>query len=356
MLGLFLSEIMARIVLSVRDPTMNAWPKGYYVASPNCGYHQSKNFPETWMTLWDGTSRNLAYSNSLGMRDVEPPPRSEGQLRILCIGDSMTEGVGITDTSQPWPRQLQPLLVSSTREPAPDSVVVMHGGVVGFNTLQETAHALELAASAEPDVWLMAYFGGQWGMWGRNVYGTAGQYPLKWGAMYNADFLASLLRDRSAFGLRLMDFSVLWRWIVFKTTDFDLGGPPIAHRPYSDPATATREALLQFKEAAEKSAAKPIVAYLPSLRELTFQRDGRPQRINIKVREICLELGLPFLDPMAMLLEELDHGGKNVTAKEKWGVSDVDSHYNSDANAFYARSLAELLEPLLTSMNDSLAP
>ena len=68
-----------------------------YVHSPNQELYYEDRHKEFWYKL---------SCNSLGLRDIEHTIKKEkNEFRILCLGDSFTEGYGV-DFEDSWPRQL----------------------------------------------------------------------------------------------------------------------------------------------------------------------------------------------------------------------------------------------------------
>ncbi len=73
--------------------------------------------------------------NSLGLRGPEVPARAAGRRLLLCLGDSITFGYGLSD-EETYPAQLGLLLAAR-------GVDVVNGGVTGF-TSQQVRRRLEL--------------------------------------------------------------------------------------------------------------------------------------------------------------------------------------------------------------------
>lgn len=341
--ALLLAEGVLRLAPPAHLPVMFSWPSGYYVPSAGCKFHQSKNFPPTWMTHWDGQTRNLCYTNSLGMRDLEPSPAKPGQVRILCLGCSFTEGLGIQNPSQPYPRQLEQALRAGGGK---GRFVVMNGGVVGSNSFQQVRHGLELTGPAKANVWLLSFLGGELGMWARNTYGLEGQYHLKWGNLWDDSHLDQLLRGRSAASLWLMDHSLVWRWLMIKMTHINYR-KTTTRRPYEHFDEATRQALRQFKEAARHAAVRAFVVYQPFLNELDRDRKGEPSWVREEVRRICREEGVELLDPTGLMVRRAARDMLPVPLQRSWAVSAKDAHYNPTANRIFAESIATFLAPQL---------
>ena len=63
-------------------------------------------------------------------RRDEAPTIVDGRLRILCVGESTTAGLNITEQmdAEPWPSQLETLL---DRAPGARDVRVINQGIIG---------------------------------------------------------------------------------------------------------------------------------------------------------------------------------------------------------------------------------
>jgi lysophospholipase L1-like esterase len=95
------------------------------------------------------TTSSKATINSLGLRgpeirsDLEP-----ADLRVLCLGDSITFGVGVGD-DDPYPRQLQALLAATWPGRRPEAI---NGGVQRYFTYQEIDQLKQLGPTLRPRV------------------------------------------------------------------------------------------------------------------------------------------------------------------------------------------------------------
>lgn len=334
---LLLAEVVARLVLPSRDPFMHPWPKGYYVPDPECVYHASANFPPTWMRHVGSTTRNLCYSNSLGMRDIEPPPPDGHSRRILVIGSSMTEGMGVQEKMDPWPRRFEPALERLTSRP----FTIMNGAVCGYNCFQMIARGRQLNQALQPDTWVMAY---HTSMWGRNAYGPAGQYELHWSNIYNRELWAQIYGNRSAFSHKLMDGSALWRWLIHVTAEPDLGRNVI-ERPYGeDYERATREALQAFVQTAhELGIQRTAVVLIPMIAEIDWRHHQVRNERSPQVEAICRELNIPFFDPTPLMCERAAREHPGQSPASLWLPSIHDPHFLPEGNRIYAESLAQLM-------------
>lgn len=75
--------------------------KKIFVHSPDLDKYDEDRFKEFWYRL---------TTNSLGLRDIEHPiDKDNHEFRIVCLGDSFTEGYGVSFKDS-WPQQLKQLL------------------------------------------------------------------------------------------------------------------------------------------------------------------------------------------------------------------------------------------------------
>ncbi len=92
-------------------------------------------------------------TNSLGLRDGEiPQEKPPGELRVLALGDSFTEGLG-AGTQETWPKQLEERL----RERYPDRPLrVMNAGRSGSDAWYATMLLEERLLAYHPDLVVLA--------------------------------------------------------------------------------------------------------------------------------------------------------------------------------------------------------
>jgi lysophospholipase L1-like esterase len=89
-------------------------------------------------------------TNGLGLRGSQPPgDRRPREFRVLCLGDSVTFGLGVLD-GQTYPEQLERALLASP-ELAGRPVHVLNGGVPGWSSVQ-SMRLLDRVRWYEPDV------------------------------------------------------------------------------------------------------------------------------------------------------------------------------------------------------------
>jgi len=90
--------------------------------------------------------REHRFTNSLGMREREIPPRRPGERRLLALGDSFTYGAGV-QASEAYPRIVEDLLRARG-----DPTMVLNAGVPGYSFDQSFRAAAEREQQTDADV------------------------------------------------------------------------------------------------------------------------------------------------------------------------------------------------------------
>jgi lysophospholipase L1-like esterase len=121
----------------------------YYQKSEIAGvpYHLKPNTRASW-------AKTTIQTNHLGIRDRRTvPPRDDSVFRILCLGDSITFGLGV-DQEQTYPAQLERLL---NQHGSGKRYEVVNAGISGFNASDEANFLSFLFPKYHPDliVWLI---------------------------------------------------------------------------------------------------------------------------------------------------------------------------------------------------------
>jgi len=80
-------------------------------------------------------------------------PKPEGELRIICLGDSTTEGYGLLDPDQTYPRHLERFLTKAVKlDGRYNSVKVINAGIRNANSAFNLAYLAFRLIHFEPDV------------------------------------------------------------------------------------------------------------------------------------------------------------------------------------------------------------
>src|SRR6266567_4419734 len=103
-----------------------------------------------------GLQRGVPVSfNRFGLRDRERSMEpSQGTVRILALGDSVTFGLGVAEEDA-YPRMTETLLNSRTDGRPP--VEVLNFGIPGYNTVQELAQLRELGLAFHPQLVVVGF-------------------------------------------------------------------------------------------------------------------------------------------------------------------------------------------------------
>jgi hypothetical protein len=132
------------------DPIIWLEPQESYVNDPTLLYRLKPNH--------DAFTHSMPVRiNSFGLRDrefsVKPDPNVR---RILCLGDSLTFGNGVTEEDT-YPRQLERLLTKTG--PPGRRYEVINAGVPGYDTWQEARYLAQDGARFKPDLVIIGFYG-----------------------------------------------------------------------------------------------------------------------------------------------------------------------------------------------------
>lgn len=103
------------------------------------------------------TLAGIEYQHdAFGMRTPAfETPKPAGVVRLLCVGDSTTYGLGVPE-SDCWPRRLETAL--NANPPAAARIEVVNAGVPAFNTDDALAWFENLVDHVQPDAVLLGWF------------------------------------------------------------------------------------------------------------------------------------------------------------------------------------------------------
>jgi len=113
----------------------------------------TRHRPHSMETIGNSEFSFAHQYNSLGLRGPEPMPGKDGQLRILALGDSFTEGVGAAEENT-WPAALERQL--SGRPVSQQAPVVVNGGVNSTDPFAEFWLFKKVLQPYEPHIILLA--------------------------------------------------------------------------------------------------------------------------------------------------------------------------------------------------------
>ena len=260
--------------------------------------------------------------DGLGLRGEELGPRRAGDRLVLCLGDSMVFGHGVTHADA-YPARLAPLLTQSLGRP----VLCANGGLPGNSFGDQVRDLRRLAKAVRPDLVIAAlYTANDFSGEDLPAKATLEGYALPGGAVAN---LRASLRARLALRLRTAWLAehVLQRTLPGLALDAGMAVNPVpdylARLPdltqdlFFDRITPTpqheqvlaalRRALLALR--AEAGEARLLVLVLPgfvtcwpglhtrSLELLHLDpRDYAPGRGGQRVAELCRSEGVPCVD------------------------------------------------------------
>jgi hypothetical protein len=132
--SLLLLEVLARAVVPRRDNRL--------VFDAELGWH---NAPARQVTYKGEGFVTTTYLNSLGLRAPEPSEAAgAGERRILALGDSMVEGIHVSD------QQLVTARIQQVLTDAGKRIEVVNAGVSGYGTLQQALLANRVGPVLRP--------------------------------------------------------------------------------------------------------------------------------------------------------------------------------------------------------------
>jgi len=240
---------------------------------------------------WHGARYEI---NSNGFRMPDEVRETTNQLRILAMGDSVTEGYCVTDVHDLWPLQLQDKLNAEKQ----DSTYVINSGVAAWNLLvpgasntltsgQFQSFLNGEAAQYKPDVIVYCICMNDFPGRVNNLFEIENKqnkskfsfFPEKW-----RDFL-----KRKAFYRLARDW---YREQKFYSLDFSTIPTPEMSEEYWD--RVSRE-LADLKKASEKLNAKFVCIIWPYSYQL-LPANNDLLEINKRLKQAMQENSTPFID------------------------------------------------------------
>jgi lysophospholipase L1-like esterase len=263
------------------------------------GQHQ-----ETRWEVMPGTNADMVYmvqpnqdcvtmgvpfrTNELGFRDTPISPKTPQMLRILCVGDSVTFGSGVSN-EETFPNVLERTLQQRARPGV--TVDVINAGVSAYNIRNIRGQLQEYLSQLQPDIVVYVFVE-------NDLDDSVSTGPNKYLAAY--DPLKTM--EEPFFG---DDFAGMWlirrqtmagRGLLAKFTDlFDQQleeisrlPPPLILGAHPEPTKRWKAFTAEFDRIlslCQQGGAKLLV--------YSFALSAHSEPIVLKVREICTARGIP---------------------------------------------------------------
>ncbi len=251
-----------------------------YVDSPVDKHVRHRaDFEGRWDGTWYGTDRR-------GLRGPDREPTfAEGELRVVCVGDSCTFGKGVREEDS-WPRQLESVLREEDRD-----VLVFNLGINGASGRTYQALVEEHAGELRPDVVIVGY--------------NLNDFPNTIQAVDVKVFKERSLRRCVPQGVRdALGRLALYRkarqvyYDARKARDWKAAEATAlrAEKPALDPSVweQQREYLAAIDALARRHGARTLVLLFPYESQVFLESyDLEPVE---RLGAVCSELGLPFVD------------------------------------------------------------
>jgi lysophospholipase L1-like esterase len=187
--------------------------------------------------------------NSHGYRGPEfNPEKQTGVTRIVCLGESNTFGLGVSDDAV-WPRQMEKKL--NTLDPQKRQWEVLNLAVTNYSTFQGVRQAREALPSLKPDIVMFCY------SWADHQPAADGipDERIDVGASWQVGAINRLNR------------SAAWRWLKVAWSEIVPSDPPQQAMPGFDqrrvPSTEYSENLERITREALAVGARPITVTSP---------------------------------------------------------------------------------------------
>ncbi|MFM6131786.1 MAG: SGNH/GDSL hydrolase family protein [Sphaerospermopsis kisseleviana] len=342
LIGLVIALVMAEVLLRLFQPQQLSPTE--FADDPDLGHRPKPGMSGTRTA--PGIYEFEYSNNSRGYRGPrEFGPKPAGVVRVLCVGDSFTWGIGVGD-DETWPALLEKNLLSRGRR-----VEVVNAG----SPATATDYALRLfeldGPLLEPEIVVLGFYH-------NDVQGN------NQGAVYAVD-ASGLLRSGKAAASQGSKMRKLTRFIPFYDSLgqhshlFNLLKHQLVFQLYSarkksgsvqevqaEPAKneggqeleATKWLLSAFADRVMAAGAKPVCLYIPTGAELeSFRASGTISREEFVVKEACERRGMPFLSATEILAR---------TAAPVGELYFAEGHWRPAANLFVAPRLADLVEGL----------
>ena len=277
---------------------------------------------------WDGTWYS---TNSLGLRGPEITVDGE-QLTIVALGDSCTFGKGVRELDS-WPRQLETMLLN--RKGLEAQPVVANLGVNGYSGATYERIFQDLGAQLEPDIVVLGYNLNDF----PNAIRATDQYVFQ--ERTARKILSQELRDTLG---RLASYRWVRQMYYHMQREKDWANAEAFARGATADAgdsevwEGQRRYLSSIRDQASEMGAKLAVFLFPY--ESQVYLDSYNSGPIDRLRTVCEELGLPFVD----LAEEFRQAARSTDPWRDLFLRGDRYHPNQQGYNIVARKVMDLLE------------
>ena len=290
----------------------------------------------TYMLQPNGSFTTLSVrfrTNELGFRDGPIAPKSPNMLRILCVGDSVTFGTGVTNEDT-FPNVLERLLQQHAR---PGMLVdVINAGVSAYNARNIRGQLQEHLPQLKPDIVVYVFVENDLDdsvSAGPNGYLTAWDPTKPYEAPFVGDDFAGMwLIRRKA----LMGGGILAKIADVFDNQFEdicVLPPPLILGAHPEPTRRWRkltEDLDKMKVLTEQMGASFVV--------YSFAMTQSSEPVVLRVREVCRTRGIPEATTMPVF--------NYSTYADDYSLG-YDPHCNPEGHRLMAGNVWPTLAPLL---------
>lgn len=235
-------------------------------------------------------------TNSLGFRDArEVPPVKDGEFRILSLGDSMAEGLGVAEEDT-YARRLEGRLRARHGR-----IRVINGGVGCYSTWQEVDLLGEKDVAVQPDVVMLQFFWNDLYVRPALVVPLPGDRPreqtdARWQYIRWAKRSRVLSYLREKFEILRGRISPSFDW-THQAMIYEGRTSPYVEQAYHDVAASLEE----FKALADRRGFSPLLIVFPIPGQV--RASDPPLHMQRRLEAIARKAGLPTLDLLAPMRE-----------------------------------------------------
>ncbi len=304
-LTIVLIEAVARIVVFKWVPFSPTDSAGVHFHAPDGlgDLKPSKNSILIPSAFYGGARPLMPYSfrtNSQGLRELRDyaVPKPKGIIRILCVGDSYTEGALVHN------HNTYPALLNSRILRGSEGFEVINAGGSGYSIRDELAYLKEKGLYLEPNIVILQVFTNDLSDLRDELKGERGQRPQKQSRTKRS------LRDVAYTCIQYSATVRLGFWMVWRREtplpEKVKRDRALAQQKYiefiykkSDPArmaatkNAYEEGFREFRDATKKAGARLIVIHVPDYMQVTTDLPNTPQQYFRKLGE---KFDVPYVD------------------------------------------------------------